>query len=66
MATTGIRDADWIVAYDRGLESHAYASGDVAFCEGTLTHVGGTFAGAAEREIDGRGFMLMPGLVDMA
>jgi 5-methylthioadenosine/S-adenosylhomocysteine deaminase len=63
-----IRNADWIVAYDgRG---HRYSRGDVAFDGDRLIHVGGRYesaGGAAEtvREIDGRGFMVMPGLVNI-
>src|SRR5215468_5420314 len=65
MTATVIRNADWIVAYDRSSGSHVYAAGDVAFSGDALTHVGGTYAGAAAREIDGRGFMVMPGLVNI-
>src|SRR5262249_46489091 len=61
--TTVIRNADWIVAFDRATNTHTYASGDVAFDGDRLLHVGGAYAGAAEREISGRGFMVMPGLV---
>src|SRR5204863_4857852 len=63
MATTVIRNTDWIVAHEGG--GHIYARGDVAFTGNALTHVGGTYAGAADREIDGRGFMVMPGLVNI-
>lgn len=63
MGTTVVRSADWIVAFDG--TSHSYAQGDVAFDGNTLTHVGGTYDGQSEREIDGRGFMVMPGLVDI-
>src|SRR5215468_2904205 len=65
MTATVIRNADWIVAYDRSSGSHVYAAGDVAFSGDALTHVGGTFTGPADREIDGRGFMVMPGLVNI-
>jgi 5-methylthioadenosine/S-adenosylhomocysteine deaminase len=63
MATTVIRNIDWIVAHEGG--GHVYARGDVAFAGNALTHVGGTYTGAADREIDGRGFMVMPGLVNI-
>ena len=62
---TVIRNADWIVAFDRASKSHVYTSGDVAFEGDRLLHVGGAYAGAAEREIDGRGFLVMPGLVNI-
>ena len=63
MATTVIRNSDWIVAHEGG--GHRYAAGDVAFTGDALTHVGGPYTGAADREIDGRGFMVMPGLVNI-
>ena len=63
MTTTVIRNSDWIVGYDAG--GHRYLSGDVAFTDNKLTHVGGAFTGAADREIDGRTFMVMPGLVNI-
>ena len=63
MSLTVVRNADWIVAFDG--KSHTYTKGDVAFADGALSHVGGTFTGTAEREIDGRGFLVMPGLVNI-
>src|SRR6516165_700985 len=63
--STVIRNADWIVAFDRGSNSHIYTSGDVVFHGDTLVQVGGTHSGAVEREISGRGFMVMPGLVNI-
>jgi cytosine/adenosine deaminase-related metal-dependent hydrolase len=60
---TVIRNSDWIVAHDGG--GDRYATGDVAFTGDVLTHVGGRYGGAAEREIDGRGFMVMLGLVNI-
>jgi cytosine/adenosine deaminase-related metal-dependent hydrolase len=62
---TVIRNADWIVAFDRAANTHVYASGDVAFEGDRLLQVGGAYAGAAEREIGGRGFLVMPGLVNI-
>jgi len=62
--TTVIRNVDWIVAHEGGA-GHIYASGDVAFSGDALTHVGGSYTGTADREIDGRGFMVMPGLVNI-
>ncbi|HTO84171.1 MAG TPA: amidohydrolase family protein [Methylomirabilota bacterium] len=62
---TVIRDADWIVAFDRAANSHVYASGDVAFEGDRLLQIGGAYAGPAERAISGRGFMVMPGLVNI-
>src|SRR5215468_5236918 len=63
--STVIRNADWIVAFERASKTHTYTSGDVAFEGDRLLQAGGAYAGAAEREINGRGFMVMPGLVNI-
>ena len=63
--STVIRDAEWIVAFDRPSKAHVYTSGDVAFEGDRLLQVGGTYTGAAGREISGRGFLVMPGLVNI-
>ena len=49
--STVIRNADWIVAFDRVSNSHIYTSGDVAFHGDRLVQVGGTYSGAVEREV---------------
>src|SRR5882672_1381715 len=63
MSTTVIRNIEWLVAYDGG--GHKYTTGDIAFSGDALTHVGGPYTGTADKEIDGRGFMVMPGLVNI-
>ena len=64
--TTVIRNADLIVAWDKGANQHVYLpDADVAFEGGALTFVGRGYAGPAEEEIDGRGLMVMPGLVNI-
>lgn len=64
--TTVIRNADWIVAWDGDSGSHVYLrDGDVAFAGDRLVHVGGRFEGEADREIDGRGRLVSPGLVNI-
>ena len=66
MATTVIRNADWAIAWDARAQRHMYLRGiDIAFEGGTLTHVGPGYAGAAQTTIDGRGRMIMPGLVNV-
>jgi len=65
-AVTVIRNADWVVAWDAAAKTHVYRRGiDVAFDAAGISHVGPDYAGTAEREIDGRGRMVMPGLVDI-
>jgi cytosine/adenosine deaminase-related metal-dependent hydrolase len=64
--TVCIRNADWVVAWDAPAGRHAYLrNGDVAFTGHTIAFVGPRYAGPAEETIDGRGLMVMPGLVDV-
>ena len=64
MPTTVIRSADTVVAWDGA--GHSYLSGaDVAWADGALTHVGRGYAGPVDTEVDGRGLLVMPGLVDV-
>lgn len=66
MATTVIRDAAWIVAWDAAAGRHVYRrDADVAFDESGILAVGGRFEGPAGTEIDGRRRMVMPGLVNI-
>lgn len=61
-----IRNASWIITWDEETGSHRYVrDGDVAFEGDRIIQVGGTYAGAAGREIDGRGRMVMPGFVNL-
>jgi 5-methylthioadenosine/S-adenosylhomocysteine deaminase len=64
MPTTVIRNAHTVIAWD-GVQHVTRAGADVAFDAGALTHVGPSYAGDADTEIDGRGLMVMPGLVDI-
>ena len=62
--TTVIRDAAWIAAWDGS--GHRYLrGGDVAFTGDRIVHVGGRYAGAADRIIDGSRRFVMPGLVNL-
>lgn len=66
MPTTCIRNADCIIAWDAANRRHAYLmGGDLAFAGDSIVYVGPHFAGAAETTIDGRGLMVMPGLIDI-
>ena len=64
MTTTVIRNADSVIAWD-GTQHVSLSGADVAFTGGTLTHVGRSYDGEAGTIIDGRGLMVMPGLVDI-
>lgn len=64
--TTVIRNADWIIGHDAKTGSHHFLKGqDVAFTGDRLVQVGGQYDGPADVEIDGRGKMVAPGLVNM-
>ncbi len=64
MPTTVIRKAHTIIAWNG--TGHVTLSGaDMAWDGDTLTHVGGTYAGAADAVIDGSTLMVMPGLIDI-
>ncbi|THH35399.1 N-ethylammeline chlorohydrolase [Aliishimia ponticola] len=66
MPVTVIRNAAWIVAYDTETGTHTYLKdGDVAFDGDKIVHVGGTYTGEAETEIDGRDRLVSPGLVNI-
>lgn len=58
-----IRRADFIVGY-REEEGHVYLKGaDLAFSGDTLEFVGHGYTGQADRVIDGRGYLVIPGLI---
>lgn len=66
MTTTLIRNAELVVGWDSSAGAHSYMPDtDVAFAGGTLTFVGRGYDGAADQVIDGRGLMVMPGLVNI-
>lgn len=64
--TVCVKNADWVVAWDASSRRHAYLEhGDVVFAGDTLTFVGRDYSGRADETIDGRGLMVMPGLIDV-
>jgi len=66
VTTTVVRNAAWIIAWDLAAGRHAYLrDADLAFSEDRIVHVGPDYAGEADREIDGRGLLVMPGLIDL-
>ena len=66
MTTTVIKNADWVIAWDAGASRHVYKRGiDVAFTDDRIVHVGPNHAGVADVTIDGKGRMVMPGLIDI-
>jgi len=66
MATTVIRNADLVIAWDAAEQQHVYLTdAEVAFRDGAITFVGRGYDGPAEEVIDGKGMMVMPGLVNI-
>jgi len=66
MPTTVIRNAGWVIAWDEAARRHAYRRGvDVAFTDDRVAFIGPNFAGPADRTIDGKDRMVMPGLIDI-
>ena len=61
---TVVRNADWLIAWD-GARHVFMRDADLAFDAGGITFVGRGYDGPAEREIDGRARMVMPGLVNI-
>jgi len=66
MTTTHVKNADWMIAWNEGESRHEYLRGaDLVFTDDRLTFVAHGYRGPADREIDGRGRMVMPGLVNI-
>ena len=66
MSVTVIRNAEWAIVWDAAAGRHVYRRGvDVAFEGSVLTHVGPGYTGRADRTLDGRNRLVMPGLVDI-
>lgn len=64
--TTVIRNADWVVAWNSDTERHEYLQGEnVVFRGDRIVQVGGHFDGEFDHEIDGRGRLVSPGLVNI-
>jgi len=65
-APTIIRNASWVVAWDAVAASHVYRrDADLAFAGDTITAIGAVPPQPEAIEIDGRGCLVMPGLVDL-
>ena len=66
MVISCIRKARWVVAWDAHLGQHYFRNDvDVAFDGNRIVHVDPAYAGPVDREIDGAGFCVMPGMVNV-
>ena len=64
--TTRIADLDHVVAWDESERRHVYLDGgDLVFRGNEIVHVGPGWTGPVDTTIDGRGFMALPGLVNV-
>ena len=63
-ATTLIREASWVVAWD-GHRHHYLRDVDLAFSAGNIIHVGSDYQGVVDEVVDGRGRLVIPGLVNL-
>ena len=65
-ATTLIKNAAWIIAFDPATGRHKYLrNGDVAFAGDKITFVGPSYVGKVDHTIDGSDVMVMPGLLNL-
>jgi 5-methylthioadenosine/S-adenosylhomocysteine deaminase len=66
MAISCIRKARWVVAWDAHLGQHYFRNDiDVVFDGNRLVHVDPAYAGKVDRELDGGGLCVMPGMVNV-
>jgi len=66
MSTTAIKRADWVIAWNESQSRHEYlCDADVVFDDDRISFVGKDYNGSADREISGRGRMVMPGFVNI-
>jgi 5-methylthioadenosine/S-adenosylhomocysteine deaminase len=63
--TTCIKNCDCIVAWDPEGQVHAYLMhGDLAFSDDRIVFVGSRYENRADETIDGKGLLLIPGLIN--
>jgi cytosine/adenosine deaminase-related metal-dependent hydrolase len=66
MATTVIRNADWVIAWDEDAGRQVYRRNiDIVFTDGTIVFVGPNYSGRVDQIIDGAGRLVLPGLIDI-
>jgi cytosine/adenosine deaminase-related metal-dependent hydrolase len=64
--TTRIANLDHVVAWDVSEQRHVYLDGaDLVFKDNEVVHVGPGYAGRVDSTIDGKGFMAIPGFVNV-
>lgn len=64
--TTCIRDADMVIAWDDSAGGHSYLpNADIAFRGNEIIFVGRGYGGHVDFQVDGRGYLALPGMVDI-
>lgn len=63
-ATTVIANADWVIGFD-GAGHRLIRNGTIAWSGNAITFVGRKYQGPSDTVIDGRGRIVMPGLINM-
>lgn len=64
--TTRIRNAAWVIAWDQATQRHVYRRDiDVVFRGNAIVSVGGSYGEPVDETIDGRRYLVMPGLIDI-
>ncbi|HEY2871375.1 MAG TPA: N-ethylammeline chlorohydrolase, partial [Reyranella sp.] len=65
-ATTRIANLDHVVAWDDSEQRHVYLdAADLVFKGNEVVHIGPGYAGPVDSTIDGKGFMAIPGFVNV-
>ncbi len=66
MTTTKIANLDHVVAWDESEQRHVYLDGaDLVFKGNEVVHVGPGYVGPVDTTIEGKGFMAIPGFVNV-
>lgn len=61
-----IKNADWVVGWNEEKQQHEYLqNADVVFEGNEILYVGHNFKGKPDRQIDGKGLCVMPGLINL-
>ena len=64
--TTHIKNASWVIAYDRQRDAHKYIRDcDIVLSGNEIAFVGKSWTGTADRTVEGRDILVMPGLLDL-
>src|ERR1700686_4778722 len=66
MATTVIKNASWVIAWDEKAGRHTYRRNiDLAFTDDRIAFLGRDYAGPTDRVVDGAECLVIPGLIDI-